>query len=118
MRCLVLICALTFSNSMTAQNNWVGTWAAAPLRSEQAHVDTMRIGEIDKTIREVVHVSQGGKTIRLSLTNEFGILPLELKSVHVALQTAKGAINLATDRPRDLSLWCERDAGPWRICCQ
>jgi hypothetical protein len=57
------------------------------------------MGEINKTICEVVHVSQSGKTIRLSLTDEFGILPLELKSVHVALQTAKGAINLATDRP-------------------
>lgn len=98
MRCLVLFFALTFPNWLAAQNNWVGTWAAAPLRSEQAHVDKVRIGESGKTIREVVHVSQGGKTIRLSLTNEFGILPLELESVHVAQQTTKGAIDPATDR--------------------
>lgn len=30
---------------------------AAPLRSEQTHVDKVRIGGSDKTIREVVHVS-------------------------------------------------------------
>lgn len=99
MRHLVLLFVLASSSWMVAQSNWVGTWAAAPLRSEQAHVDKVRIGESDKTIREVVHVSQGGKEIRLSLTNEFGILPLELKSVHVALQTAKGEIDPATDRP-------------------
>jgi lysophospholipase L1-like esterase len=99
MRHFVLIFVLASSSWMAAQSNWVGTWAAAPLRSEQTHVDKVRIGESDKTIREVVHVSLGGKEIRLSLTNEFGILPLKLKSVHVALQTAKGAIDPATDRP-------------------
>ncbi|HZY61261.1 MAG TPA: SGNH/GDSL hydrolase family protein [Edaphobacter sp.] len=97
MRHLVMIFALLSSSWMAAQNNWVGTWAAAPLRSEQTHVDKVRIGENDKTIREIVHVSQGGKEIRLALTNEFGILPLELKSVHVALQTANGAIDPTTD---------------------
>ena len=55
----------------------------------------MRIGEIDKTIREVVHVSQGGKTIRLSLTNEFGILSPELKSVHVALHSENAGKKIA-----------------------
>ncbi|HMH12987.1 MAG TPA: SGNH/GDSL hydrolase family protein [Edaphobacter sp.] len=98
MRRLALILILTPSSWMPAQTNWVGTWAAAPLRSEQAHVEKVGIGETDKTIREIVHVSQGGKSVRLSLTNEFGILPLELRSVHVALQTAKGAIEPATDR--------------------
>jgi lysophospholipase L1-like esterase len=98
MRRLALILVLMSSSCMVAQTNWVGTWAAAPLRSEQAHVDKVRIGETDKTMREVVHVSQGGKTIRLSLTNEFGILPLNLGAVHVALQTIKGTIDPATDR--------------------
>jgi lysophospholipase L1-like esterase len=43
-------------------------------------------------------VSQGGEHIRISLTNEAGIVPVELSGIHVALQTKKGATDPATDR--------------------
>jgi lysophospholipase L1-like esterase len=45
-----------------------------------------------------VHVTIGGNTLRLRLTNEFGTEPLKINMVHLALSAGKGAIQPGTDR--------------------
>lgn len=54
----------------------------------------------DATLRQIVHLSIGGSTIRVHLSNAFGILPLHLTSVHIArpLSTSSAAIDPSTDK--------------------
>jgi lysophospholipase L1-like esterase len=58
----------------------VASWAASPQPSGPKPV--VFNGE---TLREVVHVSAGGDSIRLHLSNAYGKTPLEVAAVHVAL---------------------------------
>jgi len=62
-----------------AEDRWIGTWAASPVsvKNETA------LGSAPMTIRQTVHISQGGETLRLSLTNEFGTEPLTISAASV-----------------------------------
>src|SRR5579863_4425239 len=63
--------------------NWVGSWATAQQIPEPQNAlasDDLR----DATLRQIVHLSLGGPTLRVHLSNAFGIAPLHLSSVHIA----------------------------------
>jgi lysophospholipase L1-like esterase len=49
------------------------------------------------TLREIVHISNGGDQIRVRFSNEFGIDALTISDVHVALSAGGGAIQAGTD---------------------
>jgi lysophospholipase L1-like esterase len=53
----------------------------------------------DTTVRQIVHLSVGGATLRVQLSNAFGTKPLRVDAVHVAKAKAPGssAIDAATD---------------------
>lgn len=51
----------------------------------------------DATVREVVRLSAGARSLRLRLSNEFGTLPLHVGAVHIALAGADGAILQGSD---------------------
>jgi lysophospholipase L1-like esterase len=65
--------------------HWVGTWACAgvPLPAKAAAVGDPS-GLQNATVRDVVHVTLGGSTIRLRLSNEQGDAAITFGSVHVA----------------------------------
>jgi hypothetical protein len=50
----------------------------------------------DTTLREIVHVSLGGPTIRVVFTNEFGTEPLTIGAAHAAVSEGGASINLVT----------------------
>lgn len=52
----------------------------------------------EQTVREVAHISVGGKTLKIKFSNEFGTEPLTLDRVRIARNLGSGAIDLATDR--------------------
>ncbi|HEX3582893.1 MAG TPA: SGNH/GDSL hydrolase family protein [Thermoanaerobaculia bacterium] len=62
--------------------HWIGTWAAAP-----QHVPSAKT-YANQTIRMIVHVSAGGKKLRVRLSNVFGDAPLAIGSAHVARRTS------------------------------
>ncbi|MFF4522706.1 SGNH/GDSL hydrolase family protein [Streptomyces bluensis] len=64
------------------RRGWTGTWEAAASGTVPALPGT--------SIRNVVHVSVGGRAARVRISNRLGTSPLELGSVTVALQE-KGA---------------------------
>ncbi len=76
--------------------SWVGTFATSPqfVRSTQTPV----VFPAQTTIRQVVHTSIGGHTVRVRLSNEFGTDPLMLGAVHVALRSGGDGIIPGTDR--------------------
>ena len=86
----LFICMAAMVLSATAQakgvnenRNWVATWATATEYTGKG--DMPKSGTLDgKSIRQIVHVSIGGKTLRLHLSNEYSKEPVEIKSVFIA----------------------------------
>jgi lysophospholipase L1-like esterase len=71
---------------------WVGTWASAPLLDAHAKnaEELLAPGtQSGATLREVVHVSIGGETVRVRFSNLYGTSPLVIGAVEIA-QTLKG----------------------------
>ncbi len=51
----------------------------------------------DSTMREIVHISNGGAQVRLRFTNEFGVDPLTIENAHVAVSAGGSEIKPGTD---------------------
>jgi lysophospholipase L1-like esterase len=85
------------SSSDQAAGHWVGTWATSPFLAGGAGPNAVP-GFKDTTLRQIVHVSIGGRAIRVRFTNEFGGSPLVISSAHVALSARGGAIRPETDK--------------------
>jgi lysophospholipase L1-like esterase len=71
---------------------WVGTWASAPLLDAHAKSADQLVtpGTTGVTLREVVHVSIGGETVRVRFSNLYGTDPLVIGTAQIA-QTLKSA---------------------------
>lgn len=84
----ICMAAMVLSASAQAKGenesgNWVATWATATEYTGKG--DMPKSGTLDgKSIRQIVHVSIGGKTLRLHLSNEYSKEPVEIKSVFIA----------------------------------
>jgi lysophospholipase L1-like esterase len=82
--------------------NWVGSWASSQQipepRNALAPADLT-----DATLRQIVHLSLGGKTLRVHLSNAFGSAPLEFTSVHIALPVAADSPKIEPSTDRALS---------------
>jgi lysophospholipase L1-like esterase len=97
---LALVTSGAFSAHAQSAGNWVGTWATSQqLPEPQNSLDPAQLN--DATLRQVVHLSVGGTTLRVHISNAFGFLPLTLASVHVArpLSPASAAIDPSSDKP-------------------
>ena len=75
-----------------APDHWVGTWAAAPLAAKNPSGTLGAEGTDGTTLREIVHISLGGSTIRVVLTNEFGLEPLTVNAGSIAASAGGGLI--------------------------
>jgi lysophospholipase L1-like esterase len=83
---------------------WVGSWGASqqlPEPQNSLTPDDLR----DATLRQIVHLSVGGETLRVRLSNAFGITPLRLTSVHIARPASASVskIDPATDKALSFS---------------
>jgi lysophospholipase L1-like esterase len=100
--CSVPILFLIATPILSAQQSgpyWVGTWAASPMGQR---VNPGQPAPDDSTYRDIVHISQGGPSVRVELTNEFGEQPLTIASAHLALTAGTsangGSIEPGSDR--------------------
>lgn len=91
---LLFLLACPFA-SANAQS-WTATWATAPMNT----VDNNRppVELTNHSIRQIIHVSCGGDSIRLKLTNEYSDAPVTIKSVFVADALDSCDINKKTAR--------------------
>jgi hypothetical protein len=91
---LLLIFALgvsvTSSATPPSRSQWIGTWAASP----EAQPNSI-VMSADTTYREIVHLSAGGDAFRIVVTNEFGLEPLTIASVGVAISAGDSLIETA-----------------------
>lgn len=87
---VALLLLLMAAHPLNAQENdahWIGTWAAAPVGMR---VNPGQIAPEDSTYRDIVHISEGGTSVRVELTNEFGTEPLIIGAAHIARSVAPG----------------------------
>jgi lysophospholipase L1-like esterase len=105
--CLAFFCvvaapadAVAVQSKRPAPLKWIGTWASAQQIPEPRNaLDPSDLR--DATLRQIVHLTIGGDTLRLRLSNVFGTAPLHIASVHIALPTSRttGSIDATTDTP-------------------
>jgi lysophospholipase L1-like esterase len=94
---LLVTAAFARTKPADAASHWVGTWATSPQPMEARNAPPAP-GFENSTLRQIVHVSIGGKTLRVRFSNAFGSSPLTIQSAHVALAAGGSAIKPASDK--------------------
>ena len=88
------LCLAATAGSAIAANAlqpWVGSWGVAQLGNGNADYS-------GKTLREVVHTSIAGTSVRVQISNEFSDQPLSITDVHVALRSSGSSTQAGSDR--------------------
>ncbi|PSL51597.1 lysophospholipase L1-like esterase [Saccharothrix carnea] len=90
-----LLLLLPTPASASPRATWVGAWATSPTTVPASDTTSFE----DQTLRQVVHLSVGGSTIRVRLSNEFGTRPLVIGEARVARRSGTGsAVEPGSDR--------------------
>jgi lysophospholipase L1-like esterase len=76
---------------MAKDKHWVGTWATAPAPAEGAAFS-------NQTLRMNARVSIGGDTLRVRLSNAYGVRPLTIGAAHVGVRATGAGIVPESDR--------------------
>jgi len=82
--------------SDSARGHWVATWAAPPQASGPAQTPPRAFA--NETVRQIVHISVGGRSLRVRFSNAFGAKPLRIGAAHIALHAEEASIVPASDR--------------------
>ena len=100
---LLLFCLSAFTgntaSAATSPDHWVGTWAASPMAANNPGAKFGAPGTDGTTLREIVHVSLGGSSVRVTLTNEFGLDPLTIGAAQIALSGSASGITAGSATP-------------------
>jgi len=78
-----------------AEKKWVGTWGTARQLVEPQNMPPTP-GLTNNTLRQVVCVSVGGKSLRLKFSNEFSKDPVTMKVVQIAVSKGGSTIDAST----------------------
>jgi lysophospholipase L1-like esterase len=92
-----LALAVALPGAAEAQH-WSRSWAAAAQASPEPENERALPDLKDKTVRQIVRLSAGGRRFRLLLSNEFTPSEMRIGSVRVALVAADGAIVAGSER--------------------
>ncbi len=90
---------LTMGQNTSQAPDWVATWGTSPStpgsfgQAQGAGSDFE-----NRTLRQIVHTSVGGDSVRVRLSNRHGSLPLEIGAVHIASRREGAQIEAASDR--------------------
>ena len=92
---IVLLCV--GASAGTPAGKWVEAWYSPPL----APTAVLTFGDVrifaHQTVRQVVRLESGGERVRIRLTNELGLAPVKIGSVHVALSSPNAVTDPGTD---------------------
>lgn len=87
------------AHALPAHLFWTGSWASAQMRPEGwRYSSSTALTNI--TMREIVHLSLGGREVRIRVSNVFGKSPLRISSVHIAdaVSPSSSKIEASTDK--------------------
>jgi lysophospholipase L1-like esterase len=100
---IVLALAIFLTNStLAADDHWVTTWGCGPQLTEPQNLPPVRLA--NGTLRQFVHVTIGGKHLRVRFSNAYGTNAVSINSAHIALaaglgSASAGEIDADTDTP-------------------
>jgi lysophospholipase L1-like esterase len=90
-------------STAAGQPHWVSTWAASPMAATPPSLagtgDMSAAGFKDKTIRDVVWASTGGRSARIRLSNLFGTRPVTFSQVDLGVSAGGAAVATGTNHP-------------------
>ncbi|HEV2272137.1 MAG TPA: SGNH/GDSL hydrolase family protein [Steroidobacteraceae bacterium] len=90
--------AVASSSPAAAGGGWVAAWYSPPFPTT-AVWDCNQVRTFShRTVRQVVRLEAAGDRVRIRLTNELGLEPLQFGAVHVALSSPNGVTEPGTDR--------------------
>ena len=85
----------------SAPPHWIATWAPSaswmPARPPAGTVDPVPT-YVNRTLREIVHTTLGGDSVRVRLSNEYGDRPLVIGDARVALHAVGANAIAGSDR--------------------
>ncbi|GAA5520306.1 SGNH/GDSL hydrolase family protein [Aliifodinibius salicampi] len=90
-------CTNSANNSAGQNRSWIGTWSSSQQLVEPRNMPP-EPGLENNTLRQVVHVSLGGDSLRVTFSNTYGNAPLTLNEVHLAVSDDSSAIRPETDQ--------------------
>ncbi len=82
------------------QAGWFATWGTATFRASTDRIPTDPSMK-NNTVRQQIHTSIGGDKIKLTISNEYGDIPLDIESVHIARMKNGGGADSAIDTATD-----------------
>lgn len=85
---LIPFIASSVAKGASSEAHWVGTWSSSPFSASNNN----SYYSDDTSLREIVHVSIGGTSVRIVLSNAFGAATLRIGGANVALAGTGGAI--------------------------
>src|SRR5437763_16568280 len=96
---LLLTIAFTLPCFTAEPGRWVGTWEAspAPQLSDESQMRAAKLEFENQTLREIVHTSIGGDTVRVRLSNAYGKDSVEIGAAHIALHSRGAGIVAGSD---------------------
>lgn len=90
--------AAVTSGAAAEGGHWVAAWYSPPFPTT-AVWDCGQVRTLShQTVRQVVRLEAAGDRVRIRLSNELGLEPLQFGAVHVALSSPNGVTEPATDR--------------------
>ncbi len=91
--------ALTMGQDTSQAPAWVATWGTSPSTPGTfGQAGAAGAAFENRTLRQVVHTSVGGDSVRIRISNRHGSLPLEIGAVHIASRREGARIEAASDR--------------------
>ncbi|MEO1969321.1 MAG: SGNH/GDSL hydrolase family protein [Sphingomonadaceae bacterium] len=89
---------LALAASPAQAQSWAAGWFSPPFAPTAVRPATTPPIFSNQTTRRIVRIETSGDAIRLRLTNELGITPVQVADVHVAKVDSKGRIVPGSDR--------------------
>lgn len=93
---LALAITLPSASPALAAPYWIASWAASPTPAPAAGSSQGGAGASlyqNQTVREIVHLTEGGEQIRVRLTNRYGVSPLTIGAATMALRAQGSTIS-------------------------
>jgi lysophospholipase L1-like esterase len=96
----IVLAAVALPFIAAGQSHWIGSWGASPSPqlADAAQMSSQGLIFSNQTVREIVHVSAGGSSVRVRLSNAYGKMPVQIAAVHIARRTSGSAIDASSDR--------------------
>lgn len=100
--CITLFagCGDTAPDEPVSEAGWYATWGNATFRAPLDRIPSDPSLK-ENTVRQQLHTSLGGDKIKLTVSNEYGDIPLEIESMHIAKMANGGGDDSTIDTSTD-----------------